>query len=101
MSEPDLTAFQISAERAVSAFLQEHHRVVERREVLRGTIPFYSREPQTALRLTAGDLQVLLFDDEASYSIRDRSAGFERAAFKSTDDLLAALMNKLRSELPP
>ena len=100
MSEPDLTPFQMSAERAVKALLQERHRTVERREMLHGTIPFFSRDPQTALRLTTGDLQVLLFDDEATYSIGDHSAGFERADFGSTDDLLAALVKKLGSELP-
>ncbi len=99
MSETDLTDFQESAERAVSSFLQERQRPVERREILRGTIPFYSRDPQTALRLTSGDLQVLLFDDEASYSIGDRSSSFEREDFNSTNDLLAAMMNKLRSEI--
>jgi hypothetical protein len=94
-----LTAFQVTAERELGAFLKERHRAIERRDVLHGTIPFFSRDPQTAVRLRSGDLEVLLFDDEATYSIQGRSEGFERADFNSTDDLLGALMKRLRTDL--
>jgi hypothetical protein len=99
MSDYKLTAFQESAERAVAALLKEHHRSVDEREVLRGTIPFHSRDPQTALRLKAGDLEVFLFDDEASYATPHRKTGLERADFNSTDELIVALMEHLRADM--
>ena len=97
MNTYQLTNFQKSAEGAVGALLREHGRTVEQRDVLQGTVPFFSSEPQTAVRLRSGDLEVLLFDDEASYSIGGRRAGFERADFGSTGELLAAMLEQLRA----
>ena len=99
MDFSQLTRFQHSAERALTDLLAELGRQIDSREVLRGTIPFFSKESQTALRLTSRDLEVMLYDDEATFKTGKASAGFERADFSSQDDLLAEMIARLRKAL--
>lgn len=98
MTQPMLTQFQQSAEQAIVSLLAERGLTVSQREVLGGTIPFYSKEPQVAVQLTAGKMKVWLFDDEANVSGSNESR-FERADFDSTDQLLVALLDHIREEI--
>lgn len=91
----ELTSFQRNAEEAIVAFLGERGVGVRQREVRTGTIPFFSSNQETAVRLIWRDTEVWLFADEALLSHGGSDDRFERAAFDSPDELLSALLTRL------
>ncbi len=99
MSTTSLTAFQRDAEEAIGRLLAQLGRVVDSREILQGVVPFYSREPQTVVKLRAGDFEVWLYDDEASFSAQTGGGAVERLNFKSEPELLATLLQQIESAL--
>lgn len=88
---PDLNAFQREAERIVLGALHERGLGVDIREVRSGEVPFFSDQRQVLLKLSSGELIVLLHDDEVSYTSPTASGGLERADFQSEAQLLQAL----------
>lgn len=99
MPEDNLTPFQVEAESRVVELLAELGRPVAEREVLVGILPYYSRDEQMVVKLTAADLQVWLLDNEASFSSARGGGGFEREDYADTDALLGALLQSLRERL--
>jgi len=99
MSEEQLTSFQVAAEKEIAAVLKHAGLPVHQREVLTGTIPFYSKEPQTATHITASGLEVWLFGDEANLLHNGKESRFEQPDFDSTDKLREALLREIRSGL--
>jgi hypothetical protein len=99
MDNQELSHFQATTERELVSLLAELGRRIDVREILSGTIPFFSKEPQTALRLRSGDIEVLLVDEEASSSIGGGASRFERADFDSLEQLRAALLDHVRKEV--
>ena len=96
---PELTDFQTKAEGAVNALLHEKQLQIAQREVLVGTVPFLSPNAQAALHISAGDVELWLYEDEATLSVHGSDDRFERVAFDSTDALLVALIACLRHHL--
>ena len=99
MSETSLTPFQVSVEGRVRSLLQRLGKVVTEREIRAGTAPFYSKDEQTAVKLSSEDLEVWLFDDEASFSGPNGGGRFERDDFSSQDELANALLARLEAVL--
>ncbi len=58
MKNQPLTAFQQNAENEITDLLRHAGRQIEVREVLEGVVPFVSKEPQTVVKLDAGDLSI-------------------------------------------
>lgn len=96
---PDLTAFQLEAERIVRGALHEKGLALDLREVRSGEVPFFSDQRQVLLKLSSGELVLLLHDDEVGYSSPTVSGGLERADFGSEADLLNALRELLATLL--
>lgn len=99
MNAQQLTSFQTIAEKEIVLALEQAGLAVEQREVLTGTIPFYSKEPQTAIHITARNLEVWLFGDEANLLHNGRESRFEEPDFDSSEELREALLNEIRSQL--
>lgn len=99
MSDAPLTGFQRDAEAAVRGLLARFGRVVESRDILRGVVPFYSPEPQTVVKLISGDLEVWLYDDEASFSSACGGGAVERLDFRSEPALLSTLIQQIEAAL--
>lgn len=99
MSTQQLTPFQLAAEGEIVRAFDIAGRAVEHREVLSGTIPFYSKEPQTVVHIIADGLQVWLWGDEAHLQHDGKEARFEQPDFDSTEQLQEALLKEIRSHL--
>lgn len=101
MNETLLTPFQKRAERRLRSLLEAHGRTFDSRQILAGTVPFYSAEEQVVLKVSSKDLEVWILDNEASFSATERRGGFERADFDSEEDLLVTLLHEVEKLLEP
>ncbi len=99
MNAQQLTPFQKGAEQEIEVLLEQAGLAVEQREILSGTMPFYSKDPQTVIHIKAGSLQVWLSSDEANMLYGDKESRFEEPDFGSTDQLQEALLAEIRSRL--
>ena len=81
--------------------LEAAGRSVERREVLTGTMPVYSKDPQTVVHIVAGTLQVWLWSDEAHFLHNGKDLRFEQPDFDSTEQLQESLLREIGSRLAP
>jgi hypothetical protein len=99
MSTQRLTPFQSAAEDEIVRALEAAARSVERREVLSGSIPVYSKEPQTVVHIVTDGLQVWLWGDEAHLLHNGEESRFDQPDFDSTDELREALLDEIRSRL--
>jgi len=98
MSIQQLTPFQSAAEAEIARALEAAGRSIQR-EVLSGTIPAYSKEPQTVVHLMADGLQVWLWTDEAHLLHNGKERRFEQPDFYSTEQLQEALLREIRLRL--
>lgn len=99
MGDLQLTHFQTRAEDGIRALCSERSEAVTSREIYHGEVPFFSREPQTYVRLTVGDWTIWLMHDEATFSGPSGGAEFERRDYNSEDQLLEALLKGFRKRL--
>jgi len=99
MEDTELTEFQTRMQEQVRQLLAQHGREAESQEVLRADVPFYSKDTEIAVKVLAGDIEVWLYDDEASYSLRGNSRIFERDDFGSPTELAEAFLSALGEAL--
>lgn len=99
MSEPKLTAFQNRTEERVRRLLEQHGRQLDAREVIEADVPFYSDNPEIAVKIVAGDLEIWLYDDEASYSIAGQGQILEKPDYDNQDQLAETLLLQLAEVL--
>jgi hypothetical protein len=99
MTEQQLTDFQLTSERQIGTALEKVGLTIDQREVLTGKIPFYSKEPQTTVHITANGLQVWLWSDEAHLVHNGSESRFEQPDFDSIDKLREALLTEIQSRL--
>jgi hypothetical protein len=97
--EPSLTEFQQTAEHSIAAILSRAGRRLDSREILQGVVPFFSKDPQTVLKLRSGDFEVWLYDDEASFSAGAGGGAVERLDFSSDSEALDSLLRKIELAL--
>ncbi len=98
-ADPVLTGFQRTAEQAITSLLLRLGRKIDSRDVLRGVVPFFSKDPQTVLKLSSADFEVWLYDDEASFSARAGGGAVERLDFKSEPEVLDRLLEQIEAAL--
>lgn len=99
MAKVELTEFQTHAQVEVQQLLTRRNRVIESQEVFRADVPFYSKDVEIAIKIVAGDVEIWLYDNEASYSFHGDSKIFERSDFDSLDELTEAFLSALNMAL--
>lgn len=99
MTPPSLTRFQHDAERRISQVLAEIGRKIDLREVRTGVLPFYSPDEQIALKLRLEDLEIWLFDNEASFATPNDGRRFEHEDYDTDGELLQALLRQIREAI--
>lgn len=98
MSEANLTKFQVNSEKEIAGIVERAGLAIDLREILSGTITFYSEELQTGIHLVISNgLEIWLFGDEANLSHAGSESRFESPDFDSVFELQAALLNDVRS----
>lgn len=60
-------------------------------------MPFYSKDPQTVVKLVASDITCWIFDDGASYTSAAGGGSLECEDFNAEADLIDELLRQLRS----
>ena len=90
----ELTSFQTETVQAVMAMLTARGRQADR-EVRQGVVPFYSQQPVTSVRLQSGELEIWIFEEDATFRSGGRGGTYERPDFESEEALRKALVADL------
>jgi hypothetical protein len=90
-----LTSFQERVESRVRALFSDAGLAVQTREVLTAEVPFYSKRSEVAVKIVANGVEVWVYDDEASFSVRGTARVYEKPDYHDSDALTDAFMAEL------